>query len=163
MTLGNALSYALFLVISKRVMAEVDALAAAALLLGFGALGMLPIGLASLGGFDPALVSTSTWALGAFIVVFPTAAAYLLTCWALARVESSVVAFFIYLQPAIAASLSFAVLGERPSGATVAGAGLVFAAVYLASTGGAGAPSAMRASSSAPTGSAASSMSKPGE
>ena len=43
-------------------------------------------------------------------LVFPTAAAYLLAQWALAHVDSSVVAFFIYLQPLIATSLSRAML-----------------------------------------------------
>ena len=47
-------------------------------LLAFGALGMLVPGLPAVGGFDVAAVSARTWALGAFIVVFPTALAYLL-------------------------------------------------------------------------------------
>ena len=62
---------------------------------------------------------------------FPTALAYLLTFWALARVESSVVAFFIYLQPLIATSLSVALFGDRLTPALVGGAALIFLAVYL--------------------------------
>ncbi len=107
--LVNALSYALFLVLSKDLLRQVDPLAATVVLLAFGSLGMLIPGLPALAGFDPSAVSWSTWVLGAWIVVFPTALAYLLGFWALARVESSRVAFFIYLQPLIAASLSFAV------------------------------------------------------
>jgi drug/metabolite transporter (DMT)-like permease len=142
LTLGNALSYALFLVISKRTLSRTDALGAAAVLLGFGALGMLPLAWGALAGFDPAAVSAEAWALGAFIVVFPTAGAYLLTLWALARADSSLVAFFIYLQPLMAATLSAIFLGERITPAMLAGAALVFAAVYLAAGRPAPAPSA---------------------
>ena len=130
--LVNALSYALFLVLSKNLLRQVDPLAATVVLLAFGSLGMLIPGLPALAGFDPSAVSPSTWVLGALIVVFPTALAYLLSYWALARVESSRVAFFIYLQPLIAVSLSFAFLGDRLDGATLGGAGLIFLAVYLA-------------------------------
>jgi len=128
----NAMSYSLFLVISKRVLDRVDTLVATALLLGFGAIGMLLPAAPSLGGFDAAAVPGHIWALGAFIVVFPTALAYLLNYWALARVESSLVAFFIYLQPLIATSLSILLLDESLDGWMVAGALLIFAAVWLA-------------------------------
>jgi drug/metabolite transporter (DMT)-like permease len=127
----NALSYALFLVLSKDLLGRVDPLAATAVLLGFGTLGMLVPGLLALEGFAAGSVSVRTWALGAFIVVFPTALAYHLNYWALARVESSLVAFFIYLQPLIATSLSVALFGERLSSAMLAGAALIFLAVYL--------------------------------
>ena len=65
-------------------------------------------------------------------VIFPTAAAYLMTTWALSRVESSVVALFIYLQPLIASGLSIAFLGDRIAPREILGAVLVFASVYLA-------------------------------
>ena len=128
----NALSYSLFLVISKDLLERVDTLAATAVLLTFGALGMTVPGLLALDGFDVAAVSAKSWALGAFIVIFPTVLAYYLNYWALARVESSLVAFFIYLQPLIATSLSVALFGERLTPLMLAGAGLVFLAVYLA-------------------------------
>jgi drug/metabolite transporter (DMT)-like permease len=128
----NALSYSLFLVLSKRVLGRVDPLAATALLMAFGAVGMLLPGLPALLRFDPAPVSGRTWLLGALIIVGPTALAYLLNYWALARVESSLVAFFIYLQPVIATGLAVWWLGDRVDAAMVGGAALIFLAVYLA-------------------------------
>lgn len=128
----NATSYSLFLVLSKDLMRRIDALSATALLLGFGSLGMLVPGLPALLGTDLAAVSPRTWALAAWIVLFPTAAAYLMTYWALARVESSVVAFFIYLQPIVATGLAMALLGDRLAGHVAAGAALVFTGVYFA-------------------------------
>jgi len=127
----NALSYSLFLVLSKDLLERVDPLAATAVLLGFGSVGMLVPGLPALASVDFAAISAQTWALGAFIVVFPTALGYHLSYWALARVESSLVAFFIYLQPLIATSLSVVFFGERLTPTMLAGATLVFVAVYL--------------------------------
>jgi len=130
--LVNATSYSFFLVISKRLLDRVDPLVATAILLSFGALGMLVPGLSSVAALDPRTISDGTWALAAFIVIFPTAAAYLMTTWALSRVESSVVALFIYLQPLIASGLSIAFLGDRIAPREILGAVLVFASVYLA-------------------------------
>jgi drug/metabolite transporter (DMT)-like permease len=134
LTLVNALSYSLFLVVSKPLLERTDALGATAVLLSCGALGLLGPGLLALPGFDPAQVSGRAWACGLLIVVL-TALAYLLISWALARDESSIVALFIYLQPIIAASLAVLFLGDRVGVRELLGALLVFGSVYL-SVGG---------------------------
>ncbi len=131
-TLANAMSYALFLVISKRLLARTDALASTALLMSFGWLGILPAAWSSLAAFHPSAIPASTWAWCAFIVVFPTAGSYFLTYWALARAESSLVALYVYLQPAVAAALGITFRGETLTPRTVAGAALIFAGVALA-------------------------------
>ena len=159
LTLVNGTSYAFFLVISKRILSRTDPLAATAVLLVFGTLGIGLIGIPSLVAFDPATVPASIWGLGALIILFPTAGAYFLIYWALARAESSLVALFIYLQPLLAGVLSATLLGERPSATTYLGAALLFAGVWLATRP----RSASLASNSAPTGKASSSMSNLGE
>jgi drug/metabolite transporter (DMT)-like permease len=135
LTLVNATSYALFLVLSKRLISRIDALSATAVLLGFGTLGVALVGAAELASLDLAAVSPRVWGLGLFIVLFPTAGAYLISYWALARVESSVVAFFILLQPLIATTLSALWLRERPGPLVLAGAVLIFVGVFLVLTG----------------------------
>ena len=132
LTLVNASSYALFLVISKRVFSRTDALAATGVLMGWGALGILAIGLPDLLRFRPAELDRGDWLLMAFVVVFATVGAYLLNSWALARADSSVVALFIYLQPLLAAGLSIGWLGEEPGWDTIAGGLLIFAGVFVA-------------------------------
>jgi drug/metabolite transporter (DMT)-like permease len=127
----NACSYALFLVLSRRLFGRLDAIAATALLLLFGGIGMLLPTLPAFADFHPGDVSTRAWILGALIVIFPTALAYVLSTWALKKVESSIVAFFIYLQPLIATTLSVLLLGEKVIATTIAGAGLIFLAVFV--------------------------------
>jgi drug/metabolite transporter (DMT)-like permease len=131
LTLANAMSYALFLVISKRLLARSDPLAATTVLMGFGALGILAIGAPGLAAFRPSAIPASIWVLAALIVVFATVVTYFLNYWALARVESSLVALFIYVQPVIATVLSAIVLAERPEPHVLAGGALVFAGVWL--------------------------------
>ena len=114
------------------LMKRVDPLAATALLLTFGSVGMLAFGLPAAEGFDPSSVPRFTWFLGVLIIVFPTALAYLINTWALARAESSRVAFFIYLQPLIATSLSYAIFDEKLDAAVFGGAAMIFGSVYIA-------------------------------
>jgi drug/metabolite transporter (DMT)-like permease len=132
LTLINASSYALFLVLSRRLLARNDPLAATAVLMAFGTIVMTALGLPQIVRFDPTLVPLPVWGLGLFIVVFPTALAHFFNFWALARVESSLVALFIYLQPVIATVLSFVLLGERVGGMVLLGGAMVFLGVYMA-------------------------------
>ena len=132
LTMVNSMSYSFFLVVSKRTMHRVDALAATALMFVFGTVPIAAFGLSSLAATDLSAVSAAAWWWGAFIVAFPTAAAYVLISWTLARAEASLVALFVYLQPVIATILGVLVAGERLSSRTVAGALLIFAGVYLA-------------------------------
>lgn len=132
LTLVNATSFSFFLVISKRLLNRIDALAATAILLTFGTLTIGIVGLPPLLHVDPGALSANFWWLAAFIVLLPTAAAYVVNYWALGKVESSLVAFFIFLQPALAAALSWVFLGERPTAVMILGAALIFLGVGLA-------------------------------
>jgi drug/metabolite transporter (DMT)-like permease len=132
LTLVNSISFSLFLVISRDLLVRTDPLAATAVLMGFGALGILAVAWPALLAFDPAPVSAGTWGLAAFVIVFATVLTYVLNYWALARVPSSVVALFIYVQPVIAATLSAVLFGERPAPRVLAGALLIFTGVFLA-------------------------------
>ena len=99
------------------------------------AFGTVPIALfggSALARFDLGAVSWAAWLWGAFIVIFPTAGAYVLISWTLARAEASLVALFVYMQPVIATILGIAFQHERLTTRTLAGALLIFAGVYLA-------------------------------
>jgi drug/metabolite transporter (DMT)-like permease len=111
-TLVNASSYSLFLVLSRPVLRKVDSLGATALIFLFGSVALLVLGLPSLAQVAPAALSSRAWGLAVFIVIFPTAGAYLIQYFALRRVESSMVALFIYLQFVLAAFIGILWLGE---------------------------------------------------
>jgi drug/metabolite transporter (DMT)-like permease len=132
LTTVNSLSYSLFLVVGKPVFERERTLPAAALLLLCGALWLVPVGLPGLVSLDWGAVGLRTWRLGVFIVLGPTVGAYALNTFALKRLDSSVVAFFIFLQPLIATTLSIARGYEKPTMRLFIAAAIVFAGVLVA-------------------------------
>jgi len=139
LTLANALSYSFFLVISKPILSRHSSLAVTAELLAFGAVGIALLGAPQLADLDWAAVPATVWGAAAFVVLFATVAAYLLNAWALKRVESSLVALFIYLQPLIASGLAVTLFDEPLGSETLLSAGLIFGGVAIALTGRPGA------------------------
>jgi drug/metabolite transporter (DMT)-like permease len=128
--LGNSLSFAIYLVISRGLRRRYSALTVTTWTLAFGALGVLPFGAADALHAAPSM-SPATWSAIAYIVTFPTVGSYLLNSWALAHAPSTLVAIYIYLQPVVAALLAALLLGERPQPSTFAGAGLIGAGIWL--------------------------------
>ena len=131
-TLINATSFSLFLVLSRPLLTRLDPLMATGFLFAFGSLVLLPLGAPLWLRISPSTLQPATWLWGAFVVLGATVVAYSLNYLALRRVESSVVALFILLQPLLAASADVWVMGSkwtlRLSAATVLiGAGVVCA------------------------------------
>ncbi len=132
LTMVNATSYSFFLVISKPILARHSSLAVTAELLLFGAIGISIFGMPQVAAIDPSAVPVSIWWAGAFVVIFATVGAYILSTWALKRVDSSMVALFIYLQPVVASVLSVVLLKETLGSETFISAALIFAGVAVA-------------------------------
>ncbi|MCZ6746977.1 MAG: DMT family transporter [Acidobacteria bacterium] len=131
-TLINATSFSLFLVLSRPLLTRLDPLMATGFLFAFGSLVLLPLGAPLWLQISPASLQPATWIWGAFVVLGATVVAYTLNYLALRRVESSVVALFILLQPLLAASADVWVMGRawtlRLSAATLfIGGGVVCA------------------------------------
>lgn len=130
LALLNVVCYSSYLVVSRRMLQRYDPLTVITWVFVFGVAGIAPWGLPSLLA-ESGPVSGATWATLAWIVALPTVAAYYLNVWALKRVESSVVAVYVYLQPVVTALLAGPVLGERLSPRILPAAGLIFAGVSL--------------------------------
>jgi drug/metabolite transporter (DMT)-like permease len=76
-------------------------------------------------------VSASVWIEVVYIALLPTAGAYFLNAWALARVPPSTVAVYIYLQPLFAFTLAPLVLGEALGARAIVSSILIFVGVLL--------------------------------
>jgi len=127
---GNSLSFSIYLVISRRLLAKYSTMTVVAWTFVFGTLGILPFGARALVGAAPHLSATA-WACVAYIVLFPTVGTYFLNMFALRRVPSSLVAIYIYLQPVLGGLLAAATLGERPSAGTFIGGALIGGGIWL--------------------------------
>lgn len=131
MTLGNAASFALYVVITRRVMARNDPLMATATVFLFGGLGILAWGGPQLAAVDPAAFTPGLWAGMVFAVLGATVATYFLNMWAVKRVVATRVALYIFLQPVIATALGVLVRGETVTPRFLVATALVFAALVL--------------------------------
>lgn len=129
--LANSLSYSLYLVLSRPILARYRVLTVVS---GVFLSGAVPIALfasPALARFDPSRVSKLSWWSLAAVVGFCTVLPYLYNSWALARTEASRVAFYVFLQPMIATLLAIAVLHETLSAKTVVAALLIFAGLGI--------------------------------
>jgi drug/metabolite transporter (DMT)-like permease len=126
----NSLSFSIYLVISRPLLSRRPTLPVITWTLLFGALGVLPFGARELASHASAL-SADAWLGLVYIALFPTVGTYFLNAWALRRAPSSVVAIYIYVQPAIGALLAALLLHERPTLFTGLGALLIAGGIFL--------------------------------
>lgn len=110
---GNALCYAIYLVYSKPLLKRMPPLVLVAWVYVLS-LPWLPL---FAWGTDlvPSTASSGAWWSLAYVIVFPTVLAYGLNTYALARVEASTTAFFVFAQPVITALAAWIVLKEVPT------------------------------------------------
>ncbi len=135
MTLGNAASFALFVVLSRRIMSQNDPWGATAVVFFFGSLGMMIYGGHDLFTTDTALFTPMLMAAMAFVILGATVLTYYLNLWAVKRTQASRVAIYIFLQPVIASVLGIAFRGEVITGRFLLATALVFAALSLRDRG----------------------------
>ena len=131
--IANSLCYALYLVLSKPMMARLSARRVIARMFAIAAVLMIPLCAWPLRNQNWRAIPPPAWAGLALVILGPTVAAYLLNAWALAYAESSVVATYSYLQPVATIFLAAIFLGEtmRPTG--IVATAMIFAGIYLAS------------------------------
>jgi drug/metabolite transporter (DMT)-like permease len=136
-TFANALSFGLFLVVSRGVYRRIHPYAGTAVLFVFGTIGICAIAAAGwlAGWWTPdtpwTTLSASAWAAMIYTVLGATVGTYALNAFALRRADSSIVGFFIFLQPLIATTLSWLRGGEQPGWRFWVAAALVGVGVFV--------------------------------
>ena len=137
LTLANACSFSLFLVLSRDTLRRMHPLAATAWLLGLGALGVVAVGGGPLLGTDFGALPARFWWFAVYTIAGATALAYFLNSFALRHVDSSMVALFIYLQVPLATALSYFYLDDKPTPRFLLATAGIFFGVFLAVSNGA--------------------------
>jgi drug/metabolite transporter (DMT)-like permease len=132
MVVGNCLSFALYLVLSKPAMLRLSARRVVAWMFAVGSVVMLPIAALPLAREHWSSISPRAWLALVLVILGPTVAAYLLNAWALRYADSSLVAAYTYVQPVLATLLGAAILGEPMHAILAAAAVMIFAGVWLA-------------------------------
>ena len=129
----NSLAYGAYIAISKDMIKRYGALSVLAWIFVFGCIATLPVGGYALYGTNFYQVGTGVWLAVLYIILVPTVGAYYLNAWALARVEPSTVAVYIYLQPLIAFALAPLILNEKWNPRTLLASLLIFSGVAVVS------------------------------
>ncbi|MBL8683772.1 MAG: DMT family transporter [Myxococcales bacterium] len=107
LVLANSASYAMYLVRGRAMFARHGAFAVLGWIFPVAALCVLPLGLPELAR-TAGSYSAQTWVAITYVVLGPTVFAYAGNAYALARAPSSLVAAFIYVQPALAVIMAVA-------------------------------------------------------
>lgn len=131
MIILNSLSYGIFVATSKETIMRNGAFRSTMWMFIFASVICVPAGLFALSATDVASIGLHIWLLILYVSVIATAGPYLLNAYALARVNPSVVAVYIYLQPVIGFILAVVFLGEVLDVRFIVAAAFVFAGVYL--------------------------------
>lgn len=127
----NCLSYALFLSFSKKFVENQDRVWVTTWLFIYGSVGLTALAWPDWMSFRWPAMSPLLIGCMAFAIVGGTLLTYFLNVWTLARVRSSSVAIFIYLQPVVAAALAWAWFGQDPTPRTMGAMALICMGMLL--------------------------------
>ena len=131
MIIVNSLSYGIFVATSKETITRNGPFRSMMWIFIFSSVVCVPLGFYSISSTDLSQIGSHIWLLILYISVAVTAGPYVLNAYALARVNPSVVAVYIYLQPVIGFILAVVFLGEVLDAKFAIAAVFVFAGVYL--------------------------------
>jgi drug/metabolite transporter (DMT)-like permease len=129
----NSLSYSVYLVFSRSIVQRLGAITVVAWIFFWGAIEFSPLGLPTLLHQVPQFTARG-WLLVSYIILMPTIVAYFCNAWALGRSSASLVTVYIYLQPILAAILSYVQLGQAVSARLAVAALLIVIGVGVAAT-----------------------------
>jgi len=127
----NAVSYAFYLIIVKKLMDKYNAVTFVKWIYTFGFIMVLPFGWCEFDAINWTTIPTDIlWKIG-FVVVFSTFLTYLLNLISMRELKPTTVAVFIYLQPLFATIFAIGLGKDELSLVKLLSAVLIFAGVYL--------------------------------
>ncbi len=129
----NATFYGIYLVLVKPLMLKYEALTVIKWVFLFGTIMIIPFGLVPLTQTDFSIFDTGVWSSVLYVVLGTTFLAYLLNAAALKHVSSTVVGYYIYLQPVFATAITIALGYDGFQWQKAIFALLIFFGVYLIS------------------------------
>ena len=129
----NAASYAVYLVLVKKLIAKYNPIVFVKWLYLFGLLFVLPFGFSEFMEVQWQIMPTSIYIKAGFVVLFTTCITYLFNLFALSKLKPTTVSVFIYMQPVVASIYALIVGSDQINSVKIAATILIFLGVYLAS------------------------------
>jgi drug/metabolite transporter (DMT)-like permease len=127
----NAASYALYLILVKKLTQKYHPIHLAKWLYTFGLLLVLPFSIKQVFEINPSEFSEIIWLKIGFIVFFTTFITYLFNLIAITRLKPTTVSIFIYLQPVFATIYALFTNSDSLNSIKIIATLFIFAGVYL--------------------------------
>ncbi len=127
----NATSYALYLILVKKLTQKYHPIHLAKWLYTFGLLFVLPFSLHQVLEIDMTQFTMSIWLKAGFIIVFTTFITYLFNLIAITKLKPTTVSIFIYLQPVFATIYALLTNSDSLNNIKIIATLLIFFGVYL--------------------------------
>lgn len=131
--LANAISYSIYLVIVKPLMAKYDALTVIKWVFLMGSFMVIPFGFNELITTNWLSFDYTIWLSILYIIIGSTFLAYLLNLWSLKTVSPSLVGYYIYLQPLFATIIAIMFRGDELTLSHILFSVLIFSGVFMVS------------------------------
>lgn len=131
MTLVNATSWAIFLVLVKPVMQKYNTITAMRWMFLFGSIFTLPICLGDAIDTDYSAMTNEAWLSLGFVVVATTFIAYLLNIYGLESLSTNTVSAYMYLQPFLASLFAIIVGKDALTPTKILSGILIILGLYL--------------------------------
>ncbi len=128
----SSLGYAIYMVVSKPLMARYGALKVVTLSYLLGLIVVTPIGAGEALAADWAALGAVEWFAMVWLVLFAGAYGFVAWYWRIARTSASRVAVYQYFVPVVAMILGAILLHERPAPVQIFGAAIVLLGLYFA-------------------------------
>lgn len=129
----NAASYAVYLIITKKLIAKYHAFTFVKWIYTFGLLMVIPFGYEEFTNINWIIIPVAIHIKIAFVVVFTTFLAYLINLMAMKELKPTTLSVFIYLQPLFATIIAVSFGKDQLSFVTLIAAILIFVGVFLVS------------------------------
>jgi drug/metabolite transporter (DMT)-like permease len=128
----NAVSYAVYFILVRPLMAKYNAIVVLRWIFTFGLFLVIPFGWAEFVQIPWAQYNSVDWISMGLVVITGTFFAYLFNLYGIKILGSSIAGFYIYTQPVFAALIAMFFLHEQLAAYKISAALLIFTGVYLA-------------------------------
>ena len=127
----NALSYAIYLILIKKMMSKYHPITVLKTIFSIGLVFIIPFGWNELASLSINTLPTDIIIKMIFVVLFTTCGAYFLNIYAISNLRATTVAFYIYLQPLLATIISVALGKDILTTIKILAAVFIFIGVYF--------------------------------
>lgn len=130
--IANASSYAVYLVLVKKLMHKYQPLVVVKWVFSFGLIPVLLLGAGDIPHIAWSEMPTSAYLSIAYVLLLTTVVAYFLNAYSLGVVSPSVTSIYIYLQPLLTTLFSIVFYEQKPDAVVAISGAMIILGVYLA-------------------------------